>query len=141
MTDINVCDIDPSAIDKIKKFRFRKAKNTGALILKIVPEELKCVIEQELDDTSLAELANELPDSFPRYVVFSTVHTHPDGRISYPLMLIYISPAGTKPDLHMMYSGTKTELVRLSGITKVFEVRSTEELDDEWLEEKMAFFK
>lgn len=62
--------------------------------MKIVPEELKCVLDGELEDCTIQQVAAELPDSFPRYVVFTTTHNHPDGRVSYPLMLIFISPSG-----------------------------------------------
>ena len=41
----------------------------------------------------------------------------------------------------MMYSGTQTSLVRELDITKVFEIRSTEELTEDWLKEKLKFFR
>ena len=41
----------------------------------------------------------------------------------------------------MMYSGSKLQVVQACEITKVYEVRSVEELDDDWLADKLKFFK
>ena len=40
----------------------------------------------------------------------------------------------------MMYAGSKLEVVSELGLTKVFELRSTEEFTEEWLESKLRFF-
>ena len=37
----------------------------------------------------------------------------------------------------MMYAGSKLNVIREAGLTKVFELRSVEELTDEWLESKL----
>ena len=49
---------------------------------------------------------------FSRYVVYSYRHERPDGRVSFPLIFIYYSPNGVKPDMHMMYASSKTNLVQ-----------------------------
>ena len=41
----------------------------------------------------------------------------------------------------MMYAGSFKYLVSEIQATKVFEVRHTEELTEEWLKEKLVFFR
>ncbi|KAK3733579.1 hypothetical protein QZH41_008475 [Actinostola sp. cb2023] len=82
-----------------------------------------------------------LPLHHQSFVFYSYCHKHDDGRVSYPLCFIYISPPGCKPELQMMYAGSKTNLVKEIEATKVFELRSLEEFTEEWLLSKLAFFR
>ena len=43
-------------------------------------------------------------------------------------------------EFQMMYAGSKLSVVREIGLTQVFELRSVEELTDEWLESKLELF-
>jgi len=138
---VTVCDVDSELKETLKKFRFRKAKENAAIILKILPDDLKVVIDETLDDCSMEELVEELPAHQPRFVLYSYAYSHDDGRISYPLCFIFVSPQGCKPEFQMMYAGSKTNLVNEIQATKVFEVRSVEELTEEWLKEKLGFFR
>lgn len=138
---VKVCDIDSEVLAKLQKFRFRKETTCAAIILKIDPEKLLIVIDEEHEDITVEDVAEELPAHLPRYVAYSYVHHHDDGRISYPLCFIYISPQGCKPELQMMYAGSKLHLVQAGGFTKVFEIRSVEELTEEWLKNKLGFFR
>uniref|UniRef100_A0A8C3JRU2 Glia maturation factor beta n=1 Tax=Calidris pygmaea TaxID=425635 RepID=A0A8C3JRU2_9CHAR len=74
----------------------------------------------------------------PRYP--SCAYQHDDGRVSYPLCFIFSSPVGCKPEQQMMYAGSKNKLVQTAELTKVFEIRNTEDLTEEWLREKLGFF-
>lgn len=138
---VNICVIDEDLKKALKDFRFRKEKNNAAIIMKILPEELKVVEDESYENTSIEELVEELPEHLPRYVVLSYVLKHSDGRVSYPLCFIFISPSGTKPELQMMYAGSKNEVVNELKLSKVFELRSVEEFTEEWLEDKLALFK
>ncbi|KAI5108347.1 glia maturation factor beta [Silurus meridionalis] len=46
-----------------------------------------------------------------------------------------------KPEQQMMYAGSKNKLVQTVELTKVFEIRNTEDLTEEWLREKLGFFR
>ena len=46
-------------------------------------------------------------------------------------------PADAKPQLQMMYAGSKLSLVKEADLTKVYEIRELEELTEEWLVEKL----
>ena len=97
----------------------------------------KLVIEDTLEDVNAEMLQSELPERQPRFILYSFELDHGDGRISYPMCLIWSTPIGCKTDLQMMYAGTKLPLVKEAGITKVFEIRELDELTDEWLESRM----
>uniref|UniRef100_A0AC11D5U5 Glia maturation factor gamma n=1 Tax=Ovis aries TaxID=9940 RepID=A0AC11D5U5_SHEEP len=87
------------------------------------------------------ELKMELPERQPRFVVYSYKYMHADGRVSYPLCFIFSSPVGCKPEQQMMYAGSKNRLVQTAELTKVFEIRTTDDLTEAWLKEKLSFFR
>jgi hypothetical protein len=96
---------------------------------------------QLLQDVSLEDVAAELPERQPRYCAYSYAYKHDDGRVSYPLCFIFVSPEGCKPEIQMMYAGSKNALVKMGQFTKVFETRNVEELTEDWLKEKLGFFR
>ena len=63
---VKVCDVDAEIKETLKKFRFRKSKENAAIIMKILPEDLKIVIDETYDDCSIEELCEELPEHLPR---------------------------------------------------------------------------
>ena len=138
---VSICQIDDALKAALKAFRFRKEKNNAAIVMKIISDKLLVVEDESYEDISVEELAEEIPDHLPRYIVFSYVLNHDDGRVSYPLCFIFISPSGTKPELQMMYAGSKLEVVKELGLSKVFELRSVEEFTEDWLKSKLALFK
>jgi len=137
MSNVQVCDFAEGLVDEVKKFRFNKAKCSRAIIMKIDVPKQKLVIEDTLEDVNAEMLQSELPERQPRFILYSFELDHGDGRISYPMCLIWSTPIGCKTDLQMMYAGTKLPLVKEAGITKVFEIRELDELTDEWLESRM----
>ncbi|KAK9961690.1 hypothetical protein ABG768_007094 [Culter alburnus] len=46
-----------------------------------------------------------------------------------------------KPEQQMMYAGSKNRLVQSADLTKIFEVRNPDDLTEEWLKEKLSFFR
>nr|DBA20705.1 TPA: hypothetical protein GDO54_017456 [Pyxicephalus adspersus] len=127
--------------------------------MKIDKDKQLVVLEEEFEDISPDDLQNELPERQPRYpyqiyqsctlyysmrgseAPSSYKYTHDDGRISYPLCMIFSSPVGCKPEQQMMYAGSKNRLVQTAELTKVFEIRNTSDLTEEWLKERLAFFR
>ncbi|XP_065832648.1 glia maturation factor gamma-like [Oscarella lobularis] len=132
-----VCDMDPELKEKLKKFRFRKAKNNAAIIMKIDPKNLIVKIDEEHEDMTLEEVAEELPERQPRYVAYSCELNHGDGRISYPLCFIFVSPEGCKPETMMMYAGSKLNVINEGKFTKDFELREKEEMTNAWLKDRL----
>jgi hypothetical protein len=95
------------------------------------------VCEETLEDTSAEELRDSLPEHQPRFVLFSYPIQHSDGRSSFPLCFIFSSPRDCKPELQMMYAGSKLSLVNKIQSQNVFEVRELDELTDEWVHSKL----
>ncbi|XP_013392779.1 glia maturation factor gamma isoform X2 [Lingula anatina] len=139
--NVKVCEVEPKIKETMRKFKFRKEKNNAAVILKIDMENMTVVLDEEIEDCTMDDLQNELPDHQPRFVVYSYCYNHDDGRVSYPLCFIFVSPIGCKPEMQMMYAGSKNGLVQELDVTKIFEVRNTEELTEEWLKQKLSFFR
>ncbi|KAK2853207.1 hypothetical protein Q7C36_008408 [Tachysurus vachellii] len=158
-----VCEVDGDLVKKLRDFRFRKETSNAAIIMKIDKDRQLVVLDEEYEDISPDELKDELPERQPRYPFLSplslslslslslthsltptSVHykyQHDDGRVSYPLCFIFSSPVGCKPEQQMMYAGSKNKLVQTVELTKVFEIRNTEDLTEEWLREKLGFFR
>ncbi|GAB5572869.1 glia maturation factor beta isoform X2 [Prionailurus iriomotensis] len=118
-----VCDVAEDLVEKLRKFRFRKETNNAAIIILTIHRKLKIdkdkrlvVLDEELEGISPDELKDELPERQPR------------------------NPVGCKPEQQMMYAGSKNKLVQTAELTKVFEIRNTEDLTEEWLREKLGFF-
>lgn len=139
--NLKVCDIDPELKKKLDKFRFRKATNSAGILIKVDMNSQMLIVDEEFEDVTLEDIQNELPASQPRFLVYSYCHEHDDGRKSYPLCFIFITPAGCKPEQQMAYAGSKLSLVKEAELTKVFEVRNPEDLTDDWLKEKVKFFR
>merc|ERR1712189_92568 len=87
-----------------------------------------CTVDEELEDCTVEELRESLPTHQPRFVAYSFCHNHNDGRVSYPMVFLFSSPPGGQTELSVMYAGSKTNLVRETGMTKLLEVRDMEDL-------------
>jgi len=123
---------------QLKKFRFRKEVSCAAIIMKVNKDNLTIVLDEVLEDTSVEEVRESLPDHQPRFVLLSFPLEHKDGRSSFPLCFIFSSPRDCKPELQMMYAGSKLSLVNQMDLQHVFEIRELEELTEEWLKSKLV---
>lgn len=99
------------------------------------------VVVDDVIEGSIEDIAQNLPESVPRYIAYNYRWAHADGRISYPLMFIFYCPKGISTNLNMLYSSTKTLIVNELKMTKIFDVRDAEELNESWIKDKLAFFK
>ena len=83
MTSTTV-DVDPALLDELRGFRLSKRKSAcAALVVKIDKKQLLMQKDELLDPTTPDELAEELPEHSPRFVVLSYELKHADGRVSY----------------------------------------------------------
>lgn len=57
----------------------------------------------------MEDLQEELPTSQPRFVVYSYCYNHEDGRQSYPLCFIFVTPQGKWTDYteHMLVTSVE----------------------------------
>ena len=91
-----------------------------------------------MEDVTLDDLKDELPEHQPRFVLYTFPYTHADERISYPLCLIFSSPRESKTELMVMYAGSKLELEKRAEVHKVYEVCDLDDLSIELIKEKLA---
>ncbi len=135
---VSVCSIDPALKASLREFRFRRATNAKAIVMKIDTATHTLVEDEVMEDVTAEELRDALPEHQPRFAIYSFKLDHGDaGRVSFPMCLLFSTPRDCKTELQVMYAGTKLSLVREAELTKVFEVRDLEELTDEWLEAKL----
>ncbi|KAK3816796.1 MAG: glia maturation factor gamma-like protein [Linnemannia elongata] len=132
------CDIDPALLEKLEAFRFAKrSQGNAALICKIDSKELMILEDHDEKNVLIEDLADLLPENTPRYVVLSYELKHDDGRQSYPLVFLYYSPSGVRPELNMLYASAKTYFQNKVGLGKVFDLQDAEDLTDGWLRAKL----
>lgn len=135
------CTVSDDVKTKFKAFKTGKNQANNAFIMKINPNALEVVLEHHLENVSILDIAEELPESAPRYIAYSYKWVHDDGRVSFPLVFIFYCPKGINTKLNILYASTKPVLTEALQVQKLFSVATTEELTEEWLKDKLAFFK
>ncbi|KAK8844605.1 hypothetical protein IAR55_006452 [Kwoniella newhampshirensis] len=132
-------DIPGNVLDALKKFRFNNRKGNAAISVKIIKNSLTMAVDEELTDLSVEEIAEELPENAPRYVVLSHELKHKDGRISYPLIMINWAPSGSPTELMTLHASSLSYFQEIAQVAKVLEVRdgaeglTTKAVDDRLL--------
>ncbi|MCL4121306.1 UNVERIFIED_CONTAM: hypothetical protein GTU68_031717 [Idotea baltica] len=106
--------------------------------MKVNAEEQNVVVEECLDVDDMDDLKNNITDTQPRFVLLSWMIRHKDGRISYPMAFIFVTPRDCQPKLQMMYAGTYKHLIAECKLTKVYQVRDIDELDEDWIETNLS---
>ena len=135
------CQIPDEIVDAFKKFKSRKNPANCAIILTINKNDLIVEIEDTLEDVTMDDLLMEMPDTVPRFVIYSYKYTWDDGRVSYPLFLLFWCPPGINTVSNMLYASTKVPLVQKLGITKEFDIRNPDDFTEDWIKNKLSFFK
>jgi hypothetical protein len=131
-------DVGPEARQAFQKLRTSRTPNC-AFILRTDPDSLKVSVEHEFPEgKALDNLATLLPVSEPRFIVLMPERVHADERKSYPLVLICYIPQGLSPQVNIVYSNTRTTLVKEFQLNLVWEVKKKLQLGDEELIEKFA---
>ncbi len=139
MSAVSACSINEDMRKELQAFRFSRSRKPRALILKIDMSTKELIADGELmEDITLDELKEELPEHQPRFVLYSFPYNHEDARVSYPLCLIFSSPRESKTELMVMYAGSKLELEKRADVNKVYELSNLEDLCLDWLKEKLA---
>ena len=135
---VNICSIGEDVKKTLEQFRFRKEKDTTALILKVDREKQQILIDCVMEDTDIQDIQEALPSHQPRYIIISYRRNHSDGRVSFPLCFIFYTPRDSHAELQMLYAGTKMALQKECSLTRSFDIRELEELTEEWLLEKLG---
>ena len=97
-------------------------------------------LDKDEEHLPIAEVADFLPESVPRFICYSYKQVWRDGRTSYPVCFIYYCPREIQPNLAMMYTATKNTVCTKFEIMKSFDLEEAELLNEDWLKEKLGFF-
>ncbi|KAF9532862.1 hypothetical protein CPB83DRAFT_846496, partial [Crepidotus variabilis] len=117
-------DIPQSVKDALRKFRFRRSHGSAAIVIKIVKASLVMEVAEQFDELgSIEELAEELPENSPRYVVLSYELEHKDGRKSYPLVLINWAPSSSETGMLTLHASALITFQNTADVSKVVEIR------------------
>ncbi|KAB5595264.1 Glia maturation factor beta [Ceratobasidium theobromae] len=117
-------DIPQPLKDSLRKFRFaRRNAGSAAFIVKINKQALKMEEVKQFDSISIEDLAEELPEGSPRYVVLSYELKHEDGRISFPLVLINWAPQISEMGLLTLHASALLAFQNTVEVSKVVEIR------------------
>ena len=101
-----MASISDEVREELEALRSRESADSMAVVLKIDPDTMSVVTDETYEDITLDELAEELPEHQPRYIVY----TVEEG----PTCFIFISPQGTKPELQVgTVEGIKSHPPRL----------------------------
>ncbi|RDW69436.1 Glia maturation factor beta [Coleophoma cylindrospora] len=119
--------------DHLRKFRLGTSRSNDpqAVIYYIDKNTLEIKQDEEkIVYKDLQEIADELPDHSPRYVLLSYPLTLPSGRLSVPYVLLYYLPATCNAELRMLYAGAKELMRNTAEVGKVLEIDSADDLED-----------
>ncbi|KAG8217855.1 hypothetical protein J3R82DRAFT_6021 [Butyriboletus roseoflavus] len=116
-------DIPLSLKDSLRKFRFaRRSQGSAALVIKINKNALIMEEQEQFDSISIEELAQELPENSPRYVVLSYELKHRDGRTSFPLVLLNWAPSSSETKLMTLHASAFLDFQNVADISKVIDI-------------------
>ena len=100
-----MASISDEVREELEALRSRESADSTALVLKIDPDTMSVLTDETYEDITLDELAEELPEHQPRYIVYTTM---------YYTCFIFLSPQGTKPELQVgTVEGIKSHPPRL----------------------------
>ncbi|SPN98568.1 related to glia maturation factor beta [Cephalotrichum gorgonifer] len=119
--------------DHLRKFRLgtSRAKDPQAVIYYI--DKTTYEIRQDEDKVvykSMDEIAEDLPDHSPRFVILSYPLTLPSGRLSVPYVMLYYLPITCNAELRMLYAGAKELIRNTSEVGRVIDVESVDDLEE-----------
>ncbi|KAE8133295.1 hypothetical protein BDV38DRAFT_186315 [Aspergillus pseudotamarii] len=120
----------PETKEKLRKFRLgtSRAKDPQAIIYVIDQKNQEIRPEDGEVYTKMEDLADELPDSSPRFILLSYPLTLKSGRLSVPYVLLYWLPENCNPNSRMMYAGAVELMRNTAEVNRVIEVEEEEDI-------------
>ncbi|EMD38289.1 hypothetical protein CERSUDRAFT_113458 [Gelatoporia subvermispora B] len=117
-------DIPQELKASLRKFRFaRRNEGSAAIVVKINKQKLLMEEVEQFDNISIEDLAEELPENSPRYVLLSYELSHDDGRKSFPLVLVNWAPISSEMSLLTLHASAFLDFQATADVSKVIEVR------------------
>ncbi len=100
-------------------------------------DKLSVNLEEDIEATTLEELAEDMPVSEPRFIIYSYRWKRRDGRVSYPMIMIYYKPACSAVQ-NMLYGSSQQALMTELRLQTVLSVTDADDLTEEWLLEELG---
>ncbi|KAJ5746169.1 hypothetical protein N7520_011351 [Penicillium odoratum] len=129
-SDSRLYSFSPETKEKLRKFRLStsRAKDAQAIIYIIDAKSQEIRPQDGEVYSKMEDLADDLPESSPRFILLSHPLTLKSGRLSVPYVLLYWLPENCNPSQRMMYAGA-VELMRSAAeVNRVVEVESDEDI-------------
>ncbi|PWZ03271.1 glia maturation factor beta [Testicularia cyperi] len=133
-------DIPGTVLEKVRKFRLKPSKrDITAQVFKIDKKSLTLELEDEYLDNldSLDDLIEELPENSPRFIIATKKLNHRDGRISYPMFLLYWAPQTSSLELSTLYASALSNFSVQADVAKVIDVRDGE-ISEQQLDQRLG---
>ncbi|CAL5870596.1 uncharacterized protein PFLUO_LOCUS4835 [Penicillium psychrofluorescens] len=130
MSESRLYTFSPETREKLRKFRLStsRAKDLQAIIYIIDTKTQEIRPEDGEVYTKMEDVADELPESSPRFILLSHPLTLSSGRPAVPYVLLYYLPENCNPSQRMMYAGA-VELMRSTAeVNRIVEVQSDEDV-------------
>ncbi|BCS19131.1 GMF family protein [Aspergillus puulaauensis] len=120
----------PETKEKLRKFRLgtSRAKEPQALIYIVDTKSQEIRAEDGEVYSKMEDLADELPESSPRFILLSYPLTLGSGRLSVPYVMLYYLPENCNPSQRMMYAGAVELMRNTAEVNRVIEVESDEDI-------------
>ncbi|PYI28466.1 glia maturation factor beta [Aspergillus indologenus CBS 114.80] len=120
----------PETKEKLRKFRLgtSRAKDPQAVIYIIDNKSQEIRPEDGEVYTKMEDLADELPETSPRFILLSYPLTLSSGRLTVPYVMLYYLPENCNPSLRMMYAGAVELMRNTAEVNRVIEVESEEDI-------------
>ncbi|KAL2006245.1 hypothetical protein VTN00DRAFT_9899 [Thermoascus crustaceus] len=126
MTDTRLYSFSQETKDKLRKFRLgtSRAKDPQAIIYMIDQKNHEIRPEYDQVYSKMEDLADELPDSSPRFILLSYPLTLSSGRLTVPYVLLYYLPENCNPSQRMLYAGAVELMRNTAEVNRVIEIES-----------------
>ncbi|KAK2466710.1 hypothetical protein APHAL10511_000968 [Amanita phalloides] len=116
-------DMPQSLKTAIRDFRLSKRSGiTSALVVKIDRAKLIMQLENEYNNITIEDLAQELPENAPRFVLLSRPVVHPDGRKSYPLVLLNWVPPTSEIGMMTLHASALLGFQNAADVMRVIKI-------------------
>lgn len=130
----SICTIPNETKQQLRKFRLSPIKQASTVIptqiYKIDKNDQALLLDESLELSTFDELADELPDNSPRYILMNYGYTKADGRYVSPLVGIYWRPDTSKGEIKMLYAGAVELFKKEIGCNLWLECSDEEDIPD-----------
>ncbi|CAD6886311.1 unnamed protein product [Tilletia controversa] len=137
-------DVPSELLASLKEFRMAKqtslTKDQPASAFVISIDKTKLVLQEEErhEPIALEDLVEELPENAPRFIVLSYRLEHADGRLSFPLVLLYWAPPTSHTTQSTLYASALSNFSTACDVGKVIDIREGADLSDKFLKSKLG---